>query len=102
MWAVFVMTQQVDVTAVHHLSHDENANADVLSRNGFWAEVYRQDKRRKGSLPRHLPYLDLQCRELLMLCDPSVSIDTDDDFCDFFREALQFNPSNPSGRRDLY
>ena len=93
MWAVMVMTQHVDVTGIQHLSHDENSNADILSRHGSWLEVYRNDKRRGGTLPRDLPLLDLCCRELLMLCDPRDTIDTDEDFCHFFSNAIQFNHS---------
>ncbi len=90
MWAVMVMTRRVDVTGIHHFSHDENSNADILSRHGSWSEVYFNDRKRQGTLPRNLPFLDLNCRELLDLCDPRDTIDSDEDFCDFFREALHF------------
>ena len=91
MWAVSVMTQLTDVTGIHHFSHDENSNADILSRNGSWEEVVRNDKSGRRSLPRELPRLDLQCTDLLMLCDPREPIDTDEEFCAFFRQALQFH-----------
>ena len=91
MWAVTVMTQHTDVTGIHHYSHEENSNTDIISRQGSWEEVWRNDKRRGGNLPQVLPFLDLQCTDLLMLCDPREPIDTDESFCDFFREALMFN-----------
>ena len=40
-------------------------------------------------LPSVVSQLNLDCAELLQLCDPHSSIDTDESFCDFFRAALR-------------
>ena len=84
------MQHQSDVVRVTHLSHDQNSRADILSRGGSWEEVVATDLRDFGGrLPSAVSQLNLDCAELLQLCDPHSSIDTDESFCDFFRAALR-------------
>jgi hypothetical protein len=92
LWGVLVMTTQCDVVNIHSLSHDENSNADILSRRGTWEQVISNNSRktRPSILPPDTPCLDLRCAELLHLCDPRTPIDSDDSFGDFFRAAVAF------------
>ena len=84
------MQHQSDVVRVIHLSHEDNSRADILSRGGSWEEVVKVDLRDFGGrLPSAVPSLDLDCAELLQLCDPRSPVDTDESFCDFFRAALR-------------
>jgi hypothetical protein len=95
LWGVLVMTSQCDVVNVHPLTHDENSNADILSRHGTWSDVLDNNSRkaRPDNLPRDTPRLDLRCSGLLRLCDPLSPIDTDNSFGSFFRAAIELGDS---------
>ena len=90
LWGMAVMQHQADVVQVTHLSHLENSRADILSRGGTWEDVLGADRALfGGSIPVQASKLDLDCAELLKLCDPHSPVDTDESFCDFFRAALR-------------
>ena len=85
-----VMQHGADVVKVIHLSHSGNTRAGILSRDGSWKEVLVAYRELFGEhLPIYATKLDLNCAELLQLCDPRSSVATDESFCDFFRAALR-------------
>ena len=84
LWVMVVIQHRVDVVRVVHLFYSENGRADILSREGSWEEVIALDRELFGGhLPVRATNLNLDCAELLQLCDPHSSIDTDESFCDF-------------------
>ena len=86
MWAQHTIFYPVTVTGTHHLSGLLNTRTDRLSRNGTWAQVLEDDLKIHGRkiLPNTLPFLNLHCEQLLELCDPSIPIESDEDFTAFF------------------
>jgi hypothetical protein len=90
LWGMAIMQHRTDVVGVVHLTHSENGRADILSRHGSWEEVLALDRETFGGrLPSEATKLQLDCAELLELCDPRSPIDTDESFCGFFRAALR-------------
>ena len=91
IWGLYVTTHETDVVLTDHISHDDNTLSDKLSRHGTWTEVLAEDKRRYGgNLPRDTPRMDLDCEELIALCNPHRDIDSDAKFASFFEECLTF------------
>ena len=91
LWAQYVITNRVEVVGTQHLSHDENSRTDILSRGGSWTEVLEEDQRNfGGSLSNYVPWLHLDCQELLQLADPQVDIDSEEAFDDFFQRCRDY------------
>ena len=91
IWGMYATTHNTNVVITAHLRHDINTRADTLSRDGSWRDVLAEDKRRYGGrLPPDLPKLELDCEELVALCDPRRDIDSDKKFASFFEECLEF------------
>ena len=92
MWAQYTIFYPVIVTGTDHLSGKLNTRTDRLSRNGTWSQVLEDDLRIHGrnELPHEVPFLNLRCERLLDLCDPSVPIESDEDFTAFFHATNTF------------
>jgi hypothetical protein len=91
MWAQYGIHHGINVVGTIHVSHDYNTRTDILSRQGTWAEVVKEDRKRYGgTLPSHLPQLDLQCDSLLQLVNPRQPLASADDFNQFFGQSMQF------------
>jgi hypothetical protein len=91
VWGMYITANDTDVVATVHISHAQNSRPDILSRGGRWSEVLREDKRNHGgTLKKDVPRLDLGGLDLIKLCDPRRSIDSDEEFADFFFETKSF------------
>jgi hypothetical protein len=89
MWGIMVMTHETNVQNQVKLTHDENSRADLLSRGQSFEKVLQEDKLHfKGTLSDKAFELNLDCSELLNLCNPRNSIDDDESFFNFFKESL--------------
>ena len=106
MWAQYVIVRQFNVTGTDHLSHELNSRADVLSRRGLWQDVLKDDREKYGgTLPDHVPWLNLRCDDLLQLANPKAPLDTEEQFNKFLKASLTFfdseSPSPPATAHSL-
>ena len=104
LWAQYAVLRQVNVVDTMHVSHERNTRTDILSRQGSWTDVLREDRRAYGgTLNPTTPELDLECHNLLHLVNPLRSLDSDEEFGEFFRESIQFfdseQPRHPAPPR---
>jgi len=89
LWGFLAVRRQTDY---HHLSHELNQLTDCISRHGSWSEVLTLDRRLSGDAQRLQPEtqrIQLECSELLRLCDPRSPLSSDADFEALFRGAQQ-------------
>lgn len=100
MWAQFTSVFAVNIVGTAHLSHERNSRTDILSRHGTWLDVLVTDRAEYGgTLPSIVPELLLPCKDLLLLVNPTRTLESSSDFYSFFSESLQFLASpllNPS------
>jgi hypothetical protein len=97
LYAMYAVPHDTDIVGTTHLSHEDNSRTDILSRpEGTWDKVLVEDRRRySGLLQPDVPFLDLACRELLVLCDPKAPLDSDEAFCEFFKDGLAYMQPPP-------
>lgn len=89
VWAMFVSMFHMDMVAANHLSNAANQRTDCLSRHGSWEDVLEIDSRvYGGSLPTDVPRLELECHQLLSLCNPATPLVSDADFGNLFSETM--------------
>jgi hypothetical protein len=97
LYAMYAVTHETDIVGTTHLSHEDNSRTDILSRpGGTWDKVLIEDRQRyTGLLQPDVPFLDLNCHGLLVLCDPKAPLDSDDAFCEFFQAGLAYMQQPP-------
>ena len=89
VWALQVMVHGVNIQEILHLANAVNTRMDLLSRGYSWEDVWLEDQTHYGgTLPRKATFLDLQCEDLVHLCDPSLPIDSEEAFADFFHQGM--------------
>lgn len=90
--AVFVLQNilsEVEVVGADHLIAEENWRTDGLSRGKSLDEIAIRDPAFLG-----VPFIDLRASEILRLCDPRLSINSDNDFALFWNRIKTAIDSN--------
>ena len=90
LWGFLAVRRQTDIVGHHHLSHELNQLTNCISRHGSWSEVLALDRRLSGGFQRLQPEtqrIQLECSELLRLCDPRSPLSSDAVFEALFRGA---------------
>jgi hypothetical protein len=101
MWAQYVVTHDVFITGTVHLVAQVNTRTDILSRQGSWADVIREDQRAYGGqLPPGLGCLQLGAMQLLHLVNPKLPLDSEEEFNQFFADSLNFLQDHSCQRED--
>jgi hypothetical protein len=67
------------IGSVTHLPKEENTSADFLSREGNHESLQKKDFRIGDA-----PNIDLECKDLIGLCDPNLNLDTDEKYIQFW------------------
>ncbi len=91
LWTQHALLGGIKVERVTHIDAGHNTRTDILSREGTWRDVLIEDKARYGgTLPDGVPFLDLRPGNLLDLINPNRSLDSEEEFENFFSESLRF------------
>jgi hypothetical protein len=100
LWGQYLVVKGTDLTGVDHLPKKVNTRTDRLSRPMWtWDLVLENDRENNGGkLPADLRFLDLNCQKLLDIRKPSVPLDTDEEFCAFFKSGFDFLKTSPNTR----
>jgi hypothetical protein len=79
LYAMYAVIYDTDIVCTTHLLYEVNSRTDILSRpGGTWYKVLIENMQRyTGLLQQDVPFLNLNCHGLLVLCDPKAPLDSD-------------------------
>jgi hypothetical protein len=90
LWGLCVVRRVVNVVGFIHIPGKSNQLTDGVSRGKSWEQVLALD-RDLSAPPRLRPdatHVELDCTELLQLCDPKKPLNTDGALAELFSRAL--------------
>jgi hypothetical protein len=98
LWAQSAVHHHLMITGTLHLEAALNTRTDALSRNRPWSDVLMEDRKLFGAaaqLRRDVHRLELTSTTLLELCNPHLTINTEDKFTAFFTSCQNFLKADP-------